>query len=56
MEREETGQMFQGEREINLRELDPNVALRMGVENQRRGEGSVYEAEQERNAGFKINT
>ena len=56
MEREDTGQIVQGEREVNIRELDPNVALRMGVESQRRGAGSVYEGERERNAEFTINT
>ena len=44
MEREETGQFVEGERGINLKELDPNVALRLGVQSQRRGAGSVAEA------------
>ena len=32
MEKEESGLIVEGEREINIKELDPNVALRMGVQ------------------------
>ena len=34
MEKEEAGQFVEGEREVNIQELDPNVALRMGIKNQ----------------------
>ena len=34
MEKEETGRIVEGDRDINIKELDPNVALRMGIRSQ----------------------